>query len=285
MARFQSFWLGESLPPCGKLCVKSFIDHGHEYDLYSYDSVAVPDGVRVFDANEILPRSEIFFYRQGEGRGSVAGFTNMFRYRLLMLRGGWWVDTDVLCLSSKVPEGEIFMERESEDLICNAVIKFPVGHAFVQALYEKSREEGKNLKWGQTGPGLITALAKRTGMLERTGLQEQAYPIHWEEASLPVTALGRSATYERTQSASFLHLWNEIFRRKGSLALHDPPDGSFLADLYKKHGVKRGFGGLYFRYKLRKWRIKARAFRTKFKSRLIRLPISIRRPKASKSHH
>ena len=110
------------------LCVKSFIDHGHEYDLYSYDSVAVPDGVRVLDANEILPRSEIFFYRQGDAKGSVAAFANMFRYRLLMLRGGWWVDTDVLCLSSKAPEGEIFIERESEDLICNAVTKFPAGH-------------------------------------------------------------------------------------------------------------------------------------------------------------
>ena len=281
MARFQSFWLGKSLPPCEKLCVKSFIDHGHEYDLYSYDSVAVPDGVRVLDANEILPRSEIFFYQQGDGRGSVAGFTNMFRYRLLMLRGGWWVDTDVLCLSSKVPEAEIFMERESEELICNAVIKFPKGHEFVQTLYEKSREAGKNLRWGQTGPGLITALAKQTGMWERTGLREQAYPIHWEDASLPVTARGRSATYERIRSAAFLHLWNEMFRRKGSLALHHPPDGSFLADLYKKHAVKPGFGGFFLRYKLRKWRIEARAFRREVKSRLIRLPVSIRRPRDS----
>jgi len=239
----------------------------------------------VLDANEILPRSEIFFYQQGDGKGSVACFANMFRYRLLMLRGGWWVDTDVVCLSSKVPEGEIFMERESEELICNAVIKFPEGHEFVKTLYEKSREAGKNVKWGQTGPQLITSLAKQTGLWDRTGLQEQAYPIHWEEAFLPVTALGRSATYERTRSASFLHLWNEIFRREGSLALHHPPDGSFLADLYKKHNVRRSFGGLVFRYKLRKWRMAARAFRTELKRRLIRLTVLIHDSKASRRPH
>jgi hypothetical protein len=271
LARFQSFWLGKSLRPCEKLCVKSFIDHGHEYDLYSYDSVAVPDGVRVLDANEILPRSEIFFYRQGDAKGSVAAFANIFRYRLLMLRGGWWVDTDVLCLSSKVPEGEIFVERESDDLICNAVIKFPAGHEFVKALYEKSREAGKKVKWGQTGPTLITALAKQTGLWERSGFQEQAYPIHWDDAFLPVTALGRAATYDRTRSAAFLHLWNEIFRREGSLALHYPPDGSFLAQLYEKHGVQRGFAGLFFRYKLRKWRMEGRALKTGLKGFLIRL--------------
>jgi hypothetical protein len=266
MARFQSFWLGNVLPPCPILCMKSFIDHGHEYDLYSYSSPSVPEGVRLLDANEILPSSEIFLYRHGTGRGSAAGFANMFRYRLLMLRGGWWVDTDVVCLSSKVPEDEVFLERESEDLICNAVLKFPKDHAFVKALYEKSREAGKEVTWGQTGPQLITALAKQMGLWDQAEMQKYAYPIHYEDAFLPVTALGRSATYEKTRSAPFLHLWNEIFRLNGSLALHNPPDGSFLADLYRKHGVQRRFWALIGQYnwalvgrhKFEVWRKKTR---------------------------
>ena len=277
MARLQSFWLGKSLPPCQMLCMKSFIDHGHQYDLYSYDSVAVPEGVRVMDASEILPRSEIFFFRNGEARGSVAGFADIFRYRLLMLRGGWWVDTDVVCLSSKIPEGDIFIERESEDLIGTAVIKFPKGHEFVKTLYENSREAGKNISWTQTGPQLVTALAKQTGLWSQAGLQEQAYPIHWTDAFLPVTTHGRSAAYEKTQSAPFLHLWNEIFRRSGSLALHNPPDGSFLADLYNKHGVQRRFWtligqynwALVIRYKLGVWRMATRSFIVRLLKRLM----------------
>ena len=30
--------------------------------------------------------------------GSLAAFSNLFRYKLLLERGGWWVDTDVICL-------------------------------------------------------------------------------------------------------------------------------------------------------------------------------------------
>ena len=271
MARFQSFWLGKSLPPCQKLCMKSFIDYGHEYDLYTYDPVPVPEGVRVLDACEILHRNEVFFYRHGKERGSVAGFADLFRYRLLMLRGGWWVDTDVVCLSSKIPEGEIFMERQCEELICTAVLKFPKGHEFVKTLYEISRDAGKNIIWSQIGPDLLTSLAHQAGLWGQTGLREQAYPIYWKEASLPVTTRDHAAADKRTRSAAFLHLWNEVFRREGSLALHHPPDGSFLADLYKAHGVRRGFGGLWFRYKLRRCRLKVRDFMGKSKRRLIRI--------------
>lgn len=271
VARFQSFWFGKSLPPCTTLCMKSFIDHGHEYDLYSYGSVDVPEGVRVLDANEILPRSEIFMNQRGAARGSVAGFSDIFRYRLLMLRGGWWVDTDVVCLSSKVPEGEIFIERESEELICNAVIKFPKGHQFVEALYENSREAGKMITWAQTGPLLFSALARETGLWDQAGFQDQAYPIHWTDAFLPVTNRGRAAAYEKTRTASFLHLWNEIFRRKGSLALHNPARESFLADLYKKHGVQSSRGGLFFPYMLKKCSSKVSGLGGKLKRCLIKL--------------
>jgi hypothetical protein len=260
MARFQSFWLGNTLPPCQMLCLKSFIDHGHEFDLYCYGTPAVPQGARVLDANEILPRSEVFFYGCGAGRGSVACFANLFRYRLLMMRGGWWVDMDVVCLSSRTLEGEIFLERQQEDLICNAVMKFPKGHIFANALYEKARAAGKDLEWGQTGPQLVTALAKQMGFWDQTEMQKDAYPIHWKEALLPVTVSGRSAAYDKTRSALMLHLWNEFFRRDGSLALHNPPDGSFLADLYIKHGVQRRYWALIGPYKLKKWRRKSRAF-------------------------
>jgi len=219
--------------------MKSFLDHGHAYDLYAYSSFAVPDGVRLLDANEILPRSEVFFYRRGGGAGSVACFANLFRYRLLMLRGGWWVDTDVVCLSSEVPECQVFLERESEDLISNAVLKFPKNHPFISALYEKCREAGKDLVWKQTGPTLISALAKQMGLWDQAGLPKHAYPIHYTDALLPVTRSGCAAAYEKTRSAPFLHLWNEIFRRNASSALHNPHNGSFLADLYERHGVKR----------------------------------------------
>jgi hypothetical protein len=47
MARFQAFWFGNRLGPCERLCMKSFLDHGHEYDLYSYTPLLVPEAIRL----------------------------------------------------------------------------------------------------------------------------------------------------------------------------------------------------------------------------------------------
>ena len=253
MARFQSFWFGDRLGPCQELCLKSFIDHGHEFDLYSYAQVRVPTGVRLRDASEILPRDEVFFYPRGKGAGSPACFANLFRYRLLLERGGWWVDMDVVCLSPRTPEGELFFEWQDQQLIAIGALKFPPSHPFIIALYGRCRAAGKDLVWAQTGPKLITALAKEMGLANRANPTGSVYPIHYSEAFLPVTKAGRAATYEKTRDAPFLHLWNEIFRRKWSIALHNPPNGSFLADLYKKHGVRRRYWALIDPYSILKW--------------------------------
>src|SRR5262245_66010756 len=89
---FQSFWWGEPLSPYEWLSLKSFIDFGHRFDLYSFDPhMAVPAQVRVRDAAELAGRAELFVYEQGFGKGSTAGFANMFRYMMLPASGGMWV--------------------------------------------------------------------------------------------------------------------------------------------------------------------------------------------------
>src|SRR4051794_2405253 len=92
---FQSFWWGP-LSPYERLCLNSFIDRGHTFDLYTYDpNLAVPAGVQLLDAAAILDQSEFFVYDNEPGRGSPSAFANLFRYKLLRDKGGWWVDTDV----------------------------------------------------------------------------------------------------------------------------------------------------------------------------------------------
>src|SRR5690242_7467336 len=113
-ALIQSFWHGANLPRHCTLCLKSFVDLGHQFHLYTYDDgVAVPEGITLRDAREVLPESSVFFYQIGDGVGSVAGFSNRFRYKLLLEQGGWWVDTDVLCLSSTLPAQDIVFGEES----------------------------------------------------------------------------------------------------------------------------------------------------------------------------
>src|SRR4051794_38380380 len=92
----QGLWIGPELSIMEQLSIASFLHNGHEYHLYVYDAVKnVPAGTVIDDANEILPASRIFQYKH---QASYAGFANFFRYKLLLDRGGWWVDTDVICL-------------------------------------------------------------------------------------------------------------------------------------------------------------------------------------------
>ena len=60
----QSLWIGTELSKLERLSIKSFLDNGHEYHLYLYDTVKnIPEGAVVKDANEILDKSEIFYYK------------------------------------------------------------------------------------------------------------------------------------------------------------------------------------------------------------------------------
>ena len=66
-------------------CLKSFVDHGHDFDLYTYDlTIAVPAGVRVRDASDLIYQNEVFVYQDGYGKGSPSAFSNLFRYKLLV---------------------------------------------------------------------------------------------------------------------------------------------------------------------------------------------------------
>jgi hypothetical protein len=95
----QGLWIGGKLSIMEQLSISSFIKNGHEYHLYVYDEVKnIPAVTVIKDGNEILPSSRIFTYQSGWVKGSYAGFADSFRFHLLKNKGGWWVDTDIICL-------------------------------------------------------------------------------------------------------------------------------------------------------------------------------------------
>ena len=235
MALFQSFWFGEAVPPCQGMCMASFVRHGHEYHLYTYEPIDLPAGVRRREAREILPRERVFFYREGPGQGSVAAFANLFRYKLLLGRGGWWVDADVVCLLPNVPETDFFAGWEDAGTVGTAILKMPAGHLLAHALWQESERAGTDLVWGETGPKLITRLVREMGLEPRLAPSPVGYPVPWGEALAVTDPARREEVRARVAGASFLHLWNEIFRRDCPSGLVSPPEGSYLAELFERH--------------------------------------------------
>jgi hypothetical protein len=235
------------LPVYQRLALKSFIDCGFEYTLYSYRKCEVPRGVELRDANEIVREERVSFYgaRADGGQGGISGFSNLFRYHLLRKVGGWWVDADVICLSEKVPETDIFIGWEDEDLVGNAILKLPSGHRLARELCDAADRAGTNIAWGETGPYLLTRLVKEHGLLEVVSAQATGFPVRWRDALDLLIPQQREQVREQVKSSTSLHIWNEILRRAVVFTWMAPPPESFIAELFSRHGVSFGDAPVY----------------------------------------
>lgn len=235
MGTFQSFWHGEWLPLYQQLALKSFIDHGHRFILYSYDDVAVPDGVELADAAAILPRERLFLYREGVGRANASGFSDLFRFRLLHQHGGWWVDTDVICLSATVPDVETYLGLQDARLVGTAILRLPSQSHVTRALWEAADRAGTEISFGEIGPGLMTRVANA---LVPDGIRPQAevYPLGPMQMLEVLRPSKREELRARLAGAPFLHLWNEMLGRTAILGWVAPPEGCFMRELLERHG-------------------------------------------------
>lgn len=208
----QTLWIGDTLSTMERMSLNSFLAHGHSVHLYTYGDVAgVPDGVQRFDAEEILPSSMIFQYTESP---SYAGFANHFRYELLHRRGGWWADTDVICLRPFAAEREHVVACEAHKgstHAANCVLKAPAGSTLMRYATDVCRsKDPKTLYWGDTGAWLLVEA------LERLGMQECLAPsamfcgidcVEWESVLDPQPPA--------LNGGLGLHLWNEMWRRNG----------------------------------------------------------------------
>ncbi|HKP73417.1 MAG TPA: glycosyltransferase [Pyrinomonadaceae bacterium] len=210
----QGLWIGAELSVMEQLSVASFLKNGHEYHLYVYDEVRnIPAGAVVKDGNAILPASMIFMYKEQK---SYSGFSNFFRYKLLLERGGWWVDTDTVCVRPFDFAEEYVFSTEmfrGEEVVNSGVIKAPAGsEAMAYAWGYCEAQDVNELRWGQTGPRL-TAETVAKFSLERYRQPHQAFcPVSFPEWE---TVLQPDAEWTFGETTRAVHLWNEMWRRGG----------------------------------------------------------------------
>ncbi|HYP52149.1 MAG TPA: glycosyltransferase [Pyrinomonadaceae bacterium] len=210
----QGMWIGAELSALERLSVASFLKQGHEYHLYVYGDVRnVPPGAVVRDASEVLPSSMIFKYRQFD---SYAGFSNFFRYKLLLERGGWWADADIVCLKPfDFAEAHVFASEpyEGADVVSSGVVKAPAGSAAMEYAWRvcegKRRED---LVWGETGPRLVGEAVRRFSLERFVKPHEVFCPVGYEQWESVLDA-GRAWVFGETTRA--VHFWNEMWRRAG----------------------------------------------------------------------
>lgn len=215
----QGLWIGSELSLMEKLSITSFLQNGHKYHLYAYNELPnVPVGTIIKDANEILPASAIFQYRD---RPSYAGFSNYFRYKLLLERGGWWADADIVCLRPFDFHEEYVFSSElnaGHEIVASCVIKAPKeskvmadGWSVCQA------KEPRMLVWGETGPRLMSEVVERYGLAEYVKPYYVFCPIEWRKLLVPYLIGVPEEAYA-------IHLWNSmwVFGNQDKNAIYNP---------------------------------------------------------------
>ena len=223
-----------------QLSISSFLKNGHAYHLYVYDEVKnVPAGTHLKDAKEILQSDRIFKLKILD---TYSSFSNVFRYKLLLERGGYWVDTDVICLKPFDFQSDyVFAEEEimKAKRICGNVIKVPPGAEIMRYCLETStKSDPQELYWGQIGPELVTASVRKFG------LQAYVYPYrtfnpinwwHWQDF-LREDLLARARVHLRLRHNPYtLHLWNEMWRRNGADKNREYPPASLYERLKRRY--------------------------------------------------
>lgn len=211
----QGLWIGPTLSVLEQLSVSSFLHNGHAYHLYVYDEVQhIPAGTRVMDANEILPASLIFQYQDFP---SYAGFANLFRYKLLLEKGGWWVDSDMVCLKpfdfadEYVFAAELDWDRKAQPTC--GVIRVPAASEVMTYAWQTSQSKAsQQLLWGETGPRLMATAIRRCGLERYVKPAVTFCPVAYEDWERFVDAEYVWCFDETTYA---VHLWNEMWRRSG----------------------------------------------------------------------
>jgi|SRR5579862_3242861 len=151
----QGVWFASELTAMQQLCIRSYIDHGHEFHLYvAGPTKGVPEGTIIKDANAFVSENE----RRKFPHNTQAA--DLCRVLIVLKEGGWYVDLDTVCLRPfDFPEPYVFVSEDPSkygkqkstklpltpcletvtNAIPNNIFKAPAGSPFLQYVAERIR--------------------------------------------------------------------------------------------------------------------------------------------------
>lgn len=152
----NGLWIIGPLSALELLTIHSFINNGFTFILWTYDVdtiINAPESTIIKDANEIIPYDEVFVYttknKFGHGKGSYAGFSDIFRYKLLYEHGGIWTDMDVTCLKPLAIESDYLFRHHHKAGAVGNIMKCPKNAPIMQWCYEQAKAQvnANNTDW------------------------------------------------------------------------------------------------------------------------------------------
>jgi glycosyltransferase involved in cell wall biosynthesis len=254
----HGMWIGPTLSKMELLTIRSFVRHGHEFHLWAYDKIQtpLPPGVVLEDGNKIIPKKKIFRKANtdsetGVGKGSCSPFSDLFRYKLLYEKGGYWVDMDVTCLRPfNFKEPYVF--RPHRVGVVGNIMKCPPRSRLMKILYQKvARRLDHRSEWLMTNRLLSETIRQvrltryiRTGIWNEESWWDVIRPLALGDTPIPP---GWFAIHWINEFWRALKQQGGFYRGKRLFEVvpekENPKPGSALAKLYADHGLEtRGPG-------------------------------------------
>lgn len=233
----QSLWIGRELSTMEELCIESYLQNGHEFHLYSYDTISnVPQGTIIKDANLIVDSDEIFL----DNRSGIASFSDYFRYKLLYEQGNCWTDLDMVCLKPiDFKDDFVFSseyDRNGIPIVNIGFIKSPPGADFLAEILELiTVTEFQDVRWGSFGPLLFNQVLKSYESEKYIKMPAVFCSVNWFDFRDLVAENAKEVSDE----VYAIHLWNEMWRMSNLDKDGDFPLNSIYEKLKMKYLKKR----------------------------------------------
>lgn len=230
----QFLWVGDKLSNIEALALRSFVATGYDTRLYTYTpGIAAPSGVTVMDAGEIVPADQVFTSPGIGAKPTYANFSDVFRYRLLAQKGGWWFDADMVALKYLPEPSDLRFASTWEDqwgecangcaMWCRA------GDArmiWLRDECERILASGVERGFLDLGPGLVQRLVREQSLEANVAPWWEFCPYPWRVVRRTAQTSLKDVILDHVRLAKHL-VWQQTrqdFRagyvRPGSRALH-----------------------------------------------------------------
>ena len=187
-------------------------------------------------ASVILPIECLFNFRNPDTLAMDFGpFSDLFRFKLLMLKGGWWSDVDCLCLSNNIPTFERAWARECPEFSPEAVgtsqMALRKDDPIARELFRRCSAKARNgfYRREDLGPRLMSTVIKDLSLpLDMGGTPDQFYPLRWIEVFKLWLPRFCDEVEDKGRGAYFMPIYQSFSLYAGLSMERLPPNGSYL---------------------------------------------------------
>jgi hypothetical protein len=227
---------GKSIGHYQLLCLRSFVDRGHRVEVFSFNpELELPRWLKLKNAADIVDPERVLRYLAEHERFAV--HADLFRYSLLHKLGGWWINPDVVLLSTELPTDDLFVSRlDKSGGLSTAAMKFPAQHPLLTDVLDRiATFEQPVTDWDPAdNRALVGAFESQPAIVAKTNATD---PVSWFDVLDLFDPAQAVEVAERCAGKAFLELHMDVWLRAGVPGLLGPPQGSFLDRLFHQHKV------------------------------------------------